>query len=70
MSQESLLSFSIVILLLPLLGFVLMIFFGKKLPRQGDWLETTIITTGLVLSLIVLYQKLMLYPHEMLSLNF
>jgi NADH-quinone oxidoreductase subunit L len=70
MSQESLLTLSVVILLLPLLGFVLVVFLGKKLPRQGDWLETSIITTALALSVTVLYQKLMIYPHESLALNF
>ena len=70
MSQELLINLSIAILLLPLIGFVLMMFFGKKLPRQGDWLETLLITTGLLLSLIVLYQKLMYHHDATLSLNF
>ncbi len=70
MTQELLLNLSATVLLLPLLGFVLVIFFGKRLPRQGDWLETTIITSALVLAAFVLYQKLMLYPDESLSLNF
>jgi NADH-quinone oxidoreductase subunit L len=70
MSQDSLLTLSAVILLLPLVGFVLVVFFGKRLPRQGDWLETSLITAGLALSLVVLYQKLTLYPHESLALNF
>jgi NADH-quinone oxidoreductase subunit L len=70
MSQETLLTFSQAILLLPLAGFVLMIFFGKKLPRHGDWLETTIITSALVLAVTVLVQKLTIYPHETLTLNF
>ena len=70
MSQELLINLSIAILLLPLIGFVLMMFFGKKLPRQGDWLETLLISTGLLLSLIVLYQKLMYHHDATLSLNF
>ncbi len=70
MSQELLLNLSIVILVLPLVGFTLMIFFGKRLPRQGDWLETSIIATALILAVTVLYQKMMLYPHETLALNF
>ncbi len=28
------------VLLIPLVGYVVQIFFGKKLPRQGDWLLT------------------------------
>ena len=70
MSQELLLNLSIAVLLLPLAGFVLVIFFGKRLPRQGDWLETAIITSALALAGIVLYGKLTLFPHETLSLNF
>lgn len=70
MSQELLLVFAVLILVLPLVGFTLMMFFGRKLPRQGDWLETGIISVALVLALVVLYQKLALYPAETLSLNF
>ena len=70
MSQESLMFLSIAILLLPLVGFVKVAFLGKKLPRQGDWLETLAITVSLLLSLLVLYQKLTLYHAETLSLNF
>ena len=70
MSQELLLHLSIVVLLLPLAGFVVLAFLGKRLPRQGDWLETLLISAGLLLSLTILYEKLTLYPHEMLGLNF
>jgi NADH-quinone oxidoreductase subunit L len=27
----------LLILFLPLVSFIILIFFGKKLPRQGDW---------------------------------
>lgn len=70
MSADSLIQFSLVVLLLPLLGFVLVIFSGRKLPRQGDWLETLIITSALVLSLVILFQKLGSFPEETLSLRF
>jgi NADH-quinone oxidoreductase subunit L len=70
MPQDFLINLSIVVLLLPLLGFTLLIFFGKRLPRQGDWLETLIITAGLGLSLLILYQKLAHYHADTLSLNF
>lgn len=70
MTQETLIGLSIAVLLLPLAGFVVLAFFGKRLPRGGDWLETSIITAALVLALTLLYQKLMLYPHETLTLNF
>ena len=31
---------ALAILLCPLAGFVVQVFFGKRLPRQGDWLPT------------------------------
>ena len=58
------------ILLLPLLGFLLLIFFGKKLPRQGDWLATGLMTITLLLSLFLLITKLTSYPGESISANF
>ncbi|MEO8168024.1 MAG: proton-conducting transporter membrane subunit, partial [bacterium] len=70
MSPELLINLSLVILVLPLIGFTIMIFFGKRLPRNGDWLETTIISTALILALTLLYQKLMHHHDETLSLNF
>jgi NADH-quinone oxidoreductase subunit L len=70
MSQDLLLQLSVVVLLLPLAGFALLTFFGRKLPRQGDWLETGIITSALLLALIVLHQKLTLYQGETISFNF
>ncbi len=70
MSQEFLLTLSVVILLLPLAGFVLVAFFNKRLPRQGDWLETLLITVALALSLLVMYQKLTAYAATTLTLNF
>ena len=58
------------ILLLPLLGFLLLIFFGKKLPRQGDWLATGLMTVTLLLSLLLLITKLTSYHGESISANF
>ncbi len=69
MSPELLPQLSLLVLLLPLLGFVLMVFFGKKLPRQGDWLETGIITTALGLSLYILLQKLTVFHDEALRIT-
>lgn len=40
MDQNELCVYSLIILLLPLVAFVFQVFFGKKLPRQGDWLPT------------------------------
>jgi NADH-quinone oxidoreductase subunit L len=70
MSPETLITLSLVVLILPLAGFVLMMFFGRKLPRQGDWLETAIITAALAASVAILVQKLTSYHAETLQLNF
>ena len=47
--------FCLLILFLPLVAFVINIFFGKRLPRQGDWVSVGAILTTLLLSLILLF---------------
>lgn len=49
-----LVTISLLILFLPLLSFLILIFFGKKLPRQGDWLANVILFLCLGLSFYVL----------------
>ncbi len=70
MSEHTILLLSTVILLLPLFGFLVLAFFGKRLPRQGDWFETGLLFIGLILSLFVVYSKFSLYPHETLQASF
>jgi len=70
MTQDTLLTFALAILLLPLAAFAVMIFVGKRLPRQGDWLSTSAIFAALVLALTVLYAKLTQYHADTLALNF
>lgn len=60
----------ILILFLPLLGFLLLIFFGNILPRKGDWLGTGILTTTLVLSIALLIFKLTNHPDEAIISSF
>ena len=43
--------YSLFILFLPLLAFVIQIFFGKRLPRQGDWVSIGAIFITLVLAI-------------------
>ncbi len=52
--MDTIITYALIILLLPLAAYVIQIFFGKKLPRQGDWLPTTAMGLGLVLSLVIL----------------
>jgi NADH-quinone oxidoreductase subunit L len=70
MSPDLLITLSIFTLLVPLLGFTLLIFLGKRIPRQGDWLETGLISLALVTALVVMIQKLSVYPDATLVYNF
>ncbi|HXG37948.1 MAG TPA: NADH-quinone oxidoreductase subunit L [Bacteroidota bacterium] len=70
MTQETILTLAVVILLLPLLGFAVLIFFNKRLPRQGDWLGTGILFLALALSLAVFFVKLTQYPNETIQGTF
>jgi NADH-quinone oxidoreductase subunit L len=70
MAQDTLLTVALAILLLPLAAFTVMIFAGKRLPRQGDWLSTSAIAMALFLAAWVLYGKLTLYDADTLTLNF
>ena len=53
--------YSLFILFLPLLAFVIQIFFGKKLPRQGDWVSILAIMTSLVLAIIMFFSMISSY---------
>ena len=57
MSPEHLIHLALIILFLPLASFVLLLAFGKRLPKQGDFLATGIIFIALILSLFVLFTK-------------
>ncbi|HZY11104.1 MAG TPA: NADH-quinone oxidoreductase subunit L [Bacteroidota bacterium] len=70
MTQEQLIQTSIVILLLPLFGFLFLIFFGKRISGGGEqskhrltgWIGTILLFIGLALSMIVMIIKLTNYP--------
>jgi len=70
MTQDTLLTLSLFILFLPVFGFVVQSFLGRRLPRQGDWFETGLLFIALVLSFVVLYGKFRLYPDETLQGTF
>ncbi|MGA7162205.1 MAG: NADH-quinone oxidoreductase subunit L [Bacteroidota bacterium] len=70
MTQELLLQLSTVILLLPLFSFLLLIFFGKRLPRQGDTIATSILGLALLASIGILFAKLIFYHDELLNYTF
>ncbi|SMO64524.1 NADH-quinone oxidoreductase subunit L [Fodinibius sediminis] len=60
----------LIILVLPLLGFLLLIFLGKRLPRKGDWLAAGLLITALALSLSLLISKLAGQPDESFTQTF
>ncbi len=58
MGLDTLILLSLIVLFLPLAGFAVLVFFGKRLPRQGDWLATGLVTVSLLLSLVILFARL------------
>jgi NADH-quinone oxidoreductase subunit L len=70
MSQETILTLALIVWLLPLINFILLIFFQKKLPGSGDWLSTSILFISLAVSLIVLFAKLIVYHDQTLQATF
>jgi len=70
MSPETILTLAAAVLLLPLAGFVLLVFFNKWIPRRGDWLGTSVLFLGLALSAAILIVKLTSYPDETLRMTF
>ncbi len=70
MSQETIIQLSVVAYLLPLLGFAILIFFNKRLPRQGDIIETGFVFLGLILSAVIFAVKLGSYHDETIQATF
>lgn len=70
MSDHSIIPLALTVLLLPLAGFVLTIFFGKRLPRHGDWLGTILVSGGLACSLLILFRKIGVYASETIATRF
>lgn len=64
MTPELLLNISIAILVIPLLSFTFLIFFGKRLGRVSGFIGTAILGIDLILSLIVAFFRLMYYSTE------
>jgi NADH-quinone oxidoreductase subunit L len=58
LTQELLVRFSLIVLFAPLVSFIVLIFLGKKLSRQGDWYGTSMLALCLALAVTILIQKL------------
>jgi len=54
--MHSFIQLSIVVLLLPLLSFVILIFFNRKLPRRGDFVGVGILGTAFAISATIFWQ--------------
>lgn len=63
MNEAFILNTSIVVLFLPLLGFALLIFSGKKLPK-AHIVETIILLAALILSIAIGFSKLTYYTNH------
>lgn len=61
MTPETLLTLSAVILFLPLLGFLILIFWGKRIGKPSGIIGTAILGLDLLLALFVAYYKLFVY---------
>ncbi len=51
LSENAILWSALSILLMPLLSYVIIFFFGRKLPRQGDWVGVGLLGLTLVQAL-------------------
>ena len=50
--------------ILPLLGFAVQAFFGRRLPRGGDWVPLTFIGIALLLSLWIFIRAFIAYSPD------
>ena len=52
-------NFSLFILFLPLAAFLIQIFYGRRLPRQGDWVSVSAVGITLILSIAMFVAMLL-----------
>jgi NADH-quinone oxidoreductase subunit L len=64
MTIDTLLSISVAILLLPLIGFLIIIFNQKRLGRFSGWVGLLFISLSFVMSAIVAYNRIFVYDNE------
>jgi len=67
MEMQLFIQLSLITLALPLLGFTVLIFAGRRLPRQGDWLGSGLMTLAFAISILLLFTKLGSFPDETLT---
>ena len=59
--MHTLIQLSVIVLLLPLLSFVLLIFFNRRLPRSGDFLGVGILASAFALSAWIFWDVIVLH---------
>ena len=59
--MHSLIQLSIAVLLLPLLSFVVLIFFNRRLPRMGDFVGLGMVGSAFAISLYIFWQVVVLH---------
>jgi NADH-quinone oxidoreductase subunit L len=69
MSELSIISLSIISLFLPLIGFVILIFFGKRFEKIY-FAEIGIISVGLLISILLVFVKLNSYIDQDILFSF
>ncbi|MBI1931526.1 MAG: NADH-quinone oxidoreductase subunit L [Ignavibacteriales bacterium] len=69
MSEFTNINISLIILLLPLFGFFIVLFFGKRFPKLY-LAEVAIITLAFILSLVIGFSKLTTYLHQDILFSF
>ncbi len=69
MHGSELITISLIILFLPLVGFVTVVLFGKKVPKLY-FFEIGVLAVNMLLTLYVAFEKLFVYAHEKIGGSF
>lgn len=64
MSPDSIITLAVVILLLPLLSFTILIFWGKRLGKVSSYIGSAILGIDLLLAILVAYSKVAVHSAE------
>ena len=59
MMNNIFINYSLFILFLPLAAFLIQIFYGRRLPRQGDWVSVSAVGITLILSIAMFVAMLL-----------
>ena len=59
MMENIFINYSLFILFLPLAAFLIQIFYGRRLPRQGDWVSVSAVGITLILSIAMFVAMLL-----------